>query len=392
MAVEKSRAPELLALELRALTKSFPGSDAAVLSRIDARFEPGRLHVFQGASGSGKTTLMKILATLQKPDGTLRRIEAGDFKKGVGRSQILARLRDAGLIGRAAPNGPVDDRDLVTLLHALRRDGGSTRGNLDREIRAAAGVPGPETEPPGRPRVLEIPRSSSRADLRAVLHPLLAPPRPIAVRYSLRDPEGLETPFDWTHRTPRLSRDLRRLRGQVIRFASQEDRLIFEFSALQNLLLPDEADEALLSGTYDLLAGLFRDRMAKEMEILIDEHRAHPDWTFAHLFHTAAADARDRGLTSRALSGGQRALLKLVRAIGSADVHGKLILADEPTGELDPDGSLKVWQLLARIAERNIVLVVSHDKELPDCIRYTLDAGSLEVGPGEIQRFREAVP
>jgi len=63
------------------------------------------------------------------------------------------------------------------------------------------------------------------------------------------------------------------------------------------------------------------------------------------------------------LSGGQQQRVAIARAIVNSP---KVLIADEPTGNLDPDTSTEIIELLERINELNhtTVLVVTHDKEI----------------------------
>ena len=60
------------------------------------------------------------------------------------------------------------------------------------------------------------------------------------------------------------------------------------------------------------------------------------------------------------LSGGQKARVVIARAIVK---NPKIILADEPTGNLDQKNSDEVWKLLKEISKTKLVIVVSHDKK-----------------------------
>ncbi len=79
------------------------------------------------------------------------------------------------------------------------------------------------------------------------------------------------------------------------------------------------------------------------------------------------------GLTTRAgnypteLSGGERQRAAIARAL----VHGpKLLIADEPTGNLDPENTWDIIRLLLRINQLGtIVLLATHNKDVVDRIR-----------------------
>ena len=78
------------------------------------------------------------------------------------------------------------------------------------------------------------------------------------------------------------------------------------------------------------------------------------------------------------LSGGEQQRVSIARAI----VNGPpLLLADEPTGNLDPKNSMEIMQILEQINEKGITVIVStHDRDIVDYFRkrvITLENGQI---------------
>jgi len=80
----------------------------------------------------------------------------------------------------------------------------------------------------------------------------------------------------------------------------------------------------------------------------------------------------------RQLSGGEQQRTVLARAIVN---NPSLLIADEPTGNLDPDNSWEIIKLLSEINHRGTtVLVVTHEKNIVDIMKkrvLALDRGIL---------------
>lgn len=94
----------------------------------------------------------------------------------------------------------------------------------------------------------------------------------------------------------------------------------------------------------------------------------------------------------RQLSGGQEQRVGIARAIV---VHPKVIVADEPTGDLDPETSDQILDLLRRLNEQLDVtlLMVTHDADAATIAdkQYRLDRGKL-VQTGGTESKKEDGP
>ncbi|MFP7707699.1 ABC transporter ATP-binding protein [Trueperella sp. LYQ141] len=124
--------------------------------------------------------------------------------------------------------------------------------------------------------------------------------------------------------------DLARLRSTTIGTVFQHGELLSTYTAEQNVILPR------------LLANKSDSHVTDEAIELLKELRVEPS--------RLGSD----------LSGGERQRVALARALIN---HPRLILADEPTGSLDPNMRDEVIELLFAVTQRNNagLLIVTHD-------------------------------
>jgi lipoprotein-releasing system ATP-binding protein len=125
------------------------------------------------------------------------------------------------------------------------------------------------------------------------------------------------------------------LRRQHIGFVFQFHRLLPEFSALENVMIPQ-----MLNGLDRFEAA---DRAAQLLSMVGLQDRAE----------------QRPGL----LSGGEQQRVAIARAVANAP---RVLLADEPTGNLDPETAKEVFGHLAAItrATHTAALVVTHNQQL----------------------------
>jgi len=139
-------------------------------------------------------------------------------------------------------------------------------------------------------------------------------------------------------------------RSRKVGFIFQFHYLLKDFTALENVMLP----------AY--IAGMKKKQSLERARALL-----------------ADVDLIDRaGHYPSQLSGGERQRVAVARSMVN---DPDLILADEPTGNLDPDNSARITELLYAGAEKwgKTLLVVTHDEKLAAraSSRYTIENGLL---------------
>jgi len=128
------------------------------------------------------------------------------------------------------------------------------------------------------------------------------------------------------------------LRGRTLGFIFQFHHLIMALSAIDNVMMP-------------LVAQAGRVRRGMRAQAL------------AALADVGLADRADE--SPRRLSGGQQQRVAIARALVT---NPPLVLADEPTGNLDSSTADEVFELMRRInRERGVAfLMVTHDRDLAE--------------------------
>jgi putative ABC transport system ATP-binding protein len=127
--------------------------------------------------------------------------------------------------------------------------------------------------------------------------------------------------------------ELTRFRREAVGFVFQTFNLIPNLSALENVTLPME------------FSGVPKEERVERATSLLERfglgHRLkhHP----------------------KELSGGEMQRVAIARAMGN---RPPLVLADEPTGNLDSKSGQIIYELLKEVAQERTVLVVTHDERL----------------------------
>lgn len=146
-------------------------------------------------------------------------------------------------------------------------------------------------------------------------------------------------------------KDLTDYRANFLGLVFQFHYLLKDFTALENVYMP-----AFMAGVPK------KEAIAKAKELLIDVGLSE---RFMHL--------------PSELSGGERQRVAVARALIN---NPELILADEPTGNLDPANAALIGELLFSMVEKysKTLILVTHDKNLAsNCdVCYEIVSGKLE--------------
>ncbi|TET97981.1 MAG: ABC transporter ATP-binding protein [Candidatus Stahlbacteria bacterium] len=146
-------------------------------------------------------------------------------------------------------------------------------------------------------------------------------------------------------------RELAKIRNERIGFIFQFHYLLSDFTVLENIMIP-----LFIKGTNRSVA----EEKVKELLLMVDlEDRAH------HKPQT--------------LSGGERQRVAVLRAIIN---QPSLLLADEPTGDLDWEHANTILQMLMDLHKEKemTIIIVTHNKRVAKIAKntYNLTKGRLE--------------
>ncbi|HAM63939.1 MAG TPA: lipoprotein-releasing system ATP-binding protein LolD [Erysipelotrichaceae bacterium] len=132
------------------------------------------------------------------------------------------------------------------------------------------------------------------------------------------------------------SKELASLRNETIGFIFQFHYLLPEFTAIQNILLPNHIKNAKVS----------KETMDRALE-LID--------------FVGLSAVKDN--PANKMSGGQQQRTAIARALIN---NPRIILADEPTGNLDSDTAEQIYKLMRDINKKynTTFIIITHDQQI----------------------------
>jgi lipoprotein-releasing system ATP-binding protein len=161
---------------------------------------------------------------------------------------------------------------------------------------------------------------------------------------TLENPTTGEVIIDGTNITELNDKDLSNFRNENIGFVFQFHNLLAEFTALENVCLP-----AFIAGKEK------RETQEKATELLkllkIDHRSSHKP---------------------NELSGGEQQRVAVARALINSP---SIILADEPSGNLDSENAISLHNLLLKLNQemKQTIVVVTHNKQLADITNRKLE-------------------
>lgn len=153
---------------------------------------------------------------------------------------------------------------------------------------------------------------------------------------ALDRPDGGSLQFRGVELSAMSENELAAFRNKSIGFVFQFHHLLPEFNALENVLLPSWIESGRVN----------QNRQKRGMELL----------------ELVGLEGKMRNPANN-LSGGQQQRVSIARALINSP---ELVLADEPTGNLDSESTEQVYELLRMISREmgTAFLIVTHDRNI----------------------------
>ncbi|MBU3132239.1 ABC transporter ATP-binding protein [Clostridium gasigenes] len=153
--------------------------------------------------------------------------------------------------------------------------------------------------------------------------------------------------------------DISALRNKEIGFIFQFHHLLPEFNAIENIMMP-----ALIEGVKDAKT------ISKRAEFLLDKVG------LLKLKNNMALN----------LSGGQQQRVAIARALMNSP---EIILADEPTGNLDSDTTMEIYNLLREINKEfgTTFIIITHDNRIASLADRIIEIENGEIAKDSVNEY-----
>ncbi len=163
------------------------------------------------------------------------------------------------------------------------------------------------------------------------------------------------------------------LRAQNIGFVTQSQTLLPNLTVYNNILLPVQIAKSGQTKDSEQKSSEQQSSEQKNENANVEDYYSNRALDFCKRLHIEDL----LWCYPTELSGGEMRRVMIVRALIN---NPKLLLLDEPTGDLDPEHTRIVMEMLREAANLGAaVLMVTHDSDAACCAdrTYTMDCGSL---------------